>query len=121
MSAYGVLPPDLPATFDVARYAIAIGVLVIMLLAIHSILPARRMREVSLWPGILLTIVLWLTAASLFSLYLSHFNSYAITYGSLGGIIIALIFFCLTGIVFLLGGQFNAALWRHHNGAFDVE
>ncbi len=40
--------------------------------------------------------------------------------GSLGGII-ALIFFYLTRIVFLLGGQFNAALWCHHNGAFDIE
>ena len=117
LAKYVVLPSGLSFTINIVRYISAFGILAIMMLVIHRILPARHMPGIRMWPGILLTIVMWLSTASLFSLYLSHFNSYAVTYGSLGGIMIALIFFYLTGLIFLFGGQFNAALWRVKNDA----
>lgn len=67
----------------------------------------------SVWPGALFTVALWLTAAGGFSIYLSHFNRFPKTYGSLGGAALALAFFYVMAAIFLLGAELNAALSRH--------
>jgi len=67
----------------------------------------------SVWPGALFTVALWLTTAAGFSIYLSHFNRFPKTYGSLGGAALALAFFYVMAAIFLLGAELNAALIRH--------
>ena len=59
-------------------------------------------------PGVLLTLGLWLMGASLFSLYLGTVADYSGVYGSLGGVVITLFFFYLTGALFILGAEYNA-------------
>ena len=56
----------------------------------------------------LLTLALWLVGASLFSLYLGTVADYSLTYGSLAGVAITLLFFYLTGALFILGAEYNA-------------
>ena len=56
----------------------------------------------------LLTLALWLVGASLFSLYLGTVADYSVTYGSLAGVAITLLFFYLTGALFILGAEYNA-------------
>lgn len=63
-------------------------------------------------PGGLLAVVLWLAASGLFALYVSNFGSYNETYGSLGGVIVFLIWLWITNIVILLGAEFNAEMER---------
>jgi membrane protein len=43
-----------------------------------------------------------------FSYYVSNFGNYSATYGSIGGIIVLMIWFYLSGIIILIGGQINA-------------
>ncbi|HET6280429.1 MAG TPA: YhjD/YihY/BrkB family envelope integrity protein, partial [Polyangia bacterium] len=45
-----------------------------------------------------------------FSTYVSHFGNYNITYGSIGGVIILMTWFYITGFIFLMGGEINAIL-----------
>jgi membrane protein len=45
-----------------------------------------------------------------FRAYLSHFNNYSVTYGSLGAVIILMLWFYLTGAAILLGGALNAEI-----------
>jgi len=47
-----------------------------------------------------------------FSIYVSNFGSYNATYGSLGGVIVMLLYFYLSSAVLLLGGEVNAELHR---------
>jgi membrane protein len=56
------------------------------------------------------TTVLWVAFASAFSIYLSYTPTYTVTYGTLAGVIITLMFFYLTGATIIFGAEVNAAL-----------
>jgi membrane protein len=58
-------------------------------------------------PGIIFAVLLWLLVSLGFRLYLHFFNSYSATYGSLGALIILMLWFYLTGAAILLGGEIN--------------
>jgi membrane protein len=64
------------------------------------------------FPGGLLAVILWLIASGLFALYVANFSHYNKVYGSLGGIIIFLIWMWLSNIAILFGAEFNAELIR---------
>lgn len=61
-------------------------------------------------PGALVGVVLWLVVSFTLRLYLRHFDSYSLTYGSLGAVIVLMLWFYLTGIAILLGGKINAEI-----------
>ncbi|HVF55649.1 MAG TPA: YihY/virulence factor BrkB family protein [Pyrinomonadaceae bacterium] len=61
-------------------------------------------------PGSIAGVLLWLAVSYAFRLYLHFFNSYSVTYGSLGAVIILMLWFYLTGAAILIGGQINAEI-----------
>jgi membrane protein len=73
-------------------------------------LPASDYRRRWLSPGIVIAVILWLLVSLGFRLYLHFFNSYSATYGSLGALIILMLWFYLTGAAILLGGEINCEL-----------
>lgn len=86
---------------------------VILVLGLYGIFRALTPKEalpVRHWPGALLTAVVWIAATQLLPVALSVMGSYNVTYGSLAGIIITLLFFYVLGIGLVLGAQLNAAL-----------
>ena len=58
-------------------------------------------------PGVIIAVGLWLLVSLGFRLYLRFFNSYSATYGSLGALIILMLWFYMTGAAILLGGEIN--------------
>ena len=76
------------------------------------LLPARRPAIAFLWPGIVLTLVLWVIGASLFALYLSTFANYVATYAGLAGVVTAIFFLYCTALILIFGAEFNAAVDR---------
>jgi len=61
-------------------------------------------------PGSVTGVLLWLAASFAFRAYLHFFNSYSKTYGSLGAVMILLVWFYVTGFAFLVGGEINAKI-----------
>lgn len=61
-------------------------------------------------PGSIFGVLLWLAASFAFRAYLHFFNTYNHIYGSLGAVIILLIWFYVTGLAFLVGGEINAQI-----------
>jgi membrane protein len=59
-------------------------------------------------PGSLVGVLLWLLVSFAFRLYLHYFNAYSKTYGSLGAVIILMLWFYLTGAAILIGGEVNS-------------
>ncbi|MGB7921995.1 MAG: YihY/virulence factor BrkB family protein [Pyrinomonadaceae bacterium] len=61
-------------------------------------------------PGSLIALVLWLVVSFAFRAYLKYFDSYSATYGSLGAVIIMMLWFYLTGAAILIGGEINSEI-----------
>ena len=61
-------------------------------------------------PGSIVGVLLWAAASSGLRVYLHFFTSYSKTYGSLGAVIILLLWFYVTGLAFLIGGQINSTI-----------
>ena len=63
-------------------------------------------------PGALVATALWLAASGLFSIYVGSFGSYNETYGSLGGVVVVMLWLFLTSAVVLFGAELDAELER---------
>ena len=61
-------------------------------------------------PGSIVGVLLWLVSSFGFRIYLHFFNSYSKSYGSLGAVMILLIWFYVTGFAFMIGGVINAQI-----------
>ena len=73
--------------------------------------PARyRKRGCPKWPGALLITVWWLGTVELLPNAIGLLGGYDLTYGSLAGVMIALIFFFVVGLGVVIGAELNAAL-----------
>lgn len=71
-------------------------------------LPRRRWRWLT--PGGMVAVVLWLLISFGLRFYLHFFNSYSRTYGSLGALIVLMLWFYLTGLAVLVGGEINSEI-----------
>jgi len=91
------------------RYGLAAAVIAAQLLAIHLWLAAGRRTLEDVWPGVLLSIVLWLALAWAYSFYLDY-SDYTRFYAGLSQLMVAMIFFQLTAVVILLGAELNRGL-----------
>jgi membrane protein len=63
-----------------------------------------------LTPGAAMGIVGWVAASLGLKVYLHYFNSYSLTYGSLGAVIVLLTWFYITGLMLLLGAEINSEI-----------
>jgi membrane protein len=99
--------------YDVGRITIATVLLTTSLLILHMWLPAGRRQFDDVWPGIAATLLLWLACGFVFGRYLSDFSyAYVTYYGGLASAMIALVFLYFTALIFIYGGELNAAIAR---------
>jgi membrane protein len=97
----------------ILEWPLLIGVVLTGLAALYRYSPDRekpQWRWVS--PGALVATTLWLIGSLLFTIYVSHFNSYSKTYGSLGGVFILLTWLWVSSFVALFGAVINAQCER---------
>jgi len=73
---------------------------------------AQRRRWYWITPGSAFGAFLWLAASAGFRIYLRYFNTYNAIYGSLGALIILVVWLYVTGLAFLIGGEINANIER---------
>src|SRR5437660_2467159 len=89
-------------------------VLVFVLLAfalIYYFAPDARDQDWKwITPGSIIGVTLWLLVSFGFKAYLHYFNSYNATYGTLGGVIILMLWFYFTGAAILIGGEINSEI-----------
>jgi membrane protein len=63
-----------------------------------------------LMPGTLLGVALWVLVSFGFKLYLTFFDNFSLIYGSIGAVIVLLLWFSLSGMAILVGGEFNSEI-----------
>ena len=77
----------------------------------YFLTPSRYRRpECRKWPGALLITIWWMATVEVLPWALSMFGGYDLTYGSLGGVMVVLIFFFIVGLGVVTGAELNAAL-----------
>jgi membrane protein len=96
--------------FAFARWPATALLLLIGVDLIYWIAPNVKLPFRWLTPGAFLFVVGWLVATYLFGLYVKNLGSYGATYGTLGSIVVLLIWFYLTAFILLLGVELNAVL-----------
>ena len=91
--------------------ATAIVFLLLTFDLIYYFAPNDRRPKRRWWTaGAVTAVVLWLLVSFGFRLYLHFFNSYNVTYGSLGALIVLMLWFYFTGLAILIGGEINSEL-----------
>jgi membrane protein len=103
-----------PANFDtiwnVIKFSIPLITMFIVFIFLYQISPNLRLSLREVIPGALFTSLGWLVTSVLFAFYVNHWGSYTRTYGSIGGVIVLLIWLNLSSTIILLGGEINATL-----------
>jgi len=106
--------------FNFLRIAVASIVLIVALVIVHKWLPAGQRQLLTITPGIVVTLLLWLIAGELFGDYLARFAyTYVTYYAGLASAMIALVFLYVIATIFIFGGELNAAIlrWREYGKA----
>ena len=93
----------------IVRYGIVVAAIGLQLLGYHLWLAAGRRRLADVWPGVLISVVLWLFAAWLFGSWLA-FTDYSRFYAGLASVMSALVFFQISAIIIILGAELNRGL-----------
>lgn len=96
---------------SLTKIAPAIALFVALYILFYSLTPSLyRKSKCPKWPGALFTALWWLLVTALLPKILGTLGNYDLTYGSLAGVMIALIFFFLVGLGLVVGAELNAAL-----------
>ncbi len=93
------------------RYGLAAVVIAALLITFHLRLAAGKRRVTDVWPGVLLSMVLWLVVAGVYSYYL-NFSDSSRFYAGLSQLMVALIFFQLTAVIVILGAELNRGIYE---------
>ncbi|SDW84141.1 membrane protein [Marinococcus luteus] len=110
------LPAQTEILFQVLRWVIAVTVMTLMLLLLYRFAPNKTLKWKEILVGSLTAALLWQIVSLGFSFYVSNFGNYSATYGSLGGVIILLLWFFLTGLVLMIGAEMNVIFHRRKSG-----
>lgn len=95
---------------EILRYAIMIFPIFGILMLLYRFTPHRKLKMRNALPGALFSTFAWIGVSFLFSFYVTNFGNYANLYGSLGAIIVLMLWLYLTGIIFIFGGELNGVL-----------
>jgi len=99
----------------IIRIVVPVGVVFLTLALLFLLIPNRRTRFRNVIPGALFSTFIWMGSSWLFSIYVSRFANYSRFYGSLGGVIILMIWIFISSITLLMGSEVNALLERNSN------
>ncbi|MDG1471905.1 MAG: YihY/virulence factor BrkB family protein [Ascidiaceihabitans sp.] len=109
--AFVPLGPWAETGLDVARWAVALTVLLAGFSIIYRLGPNRAGAPARLvTPGAVFATLCWAAASTGFSVYLSNFGAYNEVYGSIGAVIAMLMWLFISAWLVLLGGALNAEL-----------
>lgn len=119
LRGFVTIPEPVWVKLTVGRFLLAYLLLVTILAAVYHWLPNARLRWRDSLPGAVLAALLWVGFAGGFAQYVKNFGSYNTTYGSLGGVIVLLVFLNASMAVILYGAAVNQEwrLWRGHRRA----
>jgi membrane protein len=104
------LGPAFEWTWKVLQWPVVVALITVAIAAVNYFAPDAEQDWVWVTPGAVLSTVLWLIASLAFKVYLSNFADYNATYGSLGGVIVLMLWFYISSLAVLVGAEMNAEI-----------
>ena len=102
--------------WDVAKWPVLVLIASLLFALLYYAAPnVRHPSFRAILPGGLVAVLLWIAASGVFAVYVAKFGSYNKTYGSLGAVIVFLVWLWLSNIAILFGAELNAELARERS------
>jgi membrane protein len=97
------------AVWDIAKWPFLLAAVITIVSLLYYASPNVKLRGFR-WvtPGSVVAVAAWLLASAGFALYVANFGSYDETYGTLGGVVVLLVWMWITNMALLFGHQLNA-------------
>jgi membrane protein len=95
--------------WDIAKWPVMLAIVLAIIAVLYYSTPNVKLRGFK-WvtPGSILAVVVWLVASAAFAFYVANFGSYDKTYGTLGGVVVMLVWLWITNLALLFGHELNA-------------
>lgn len=107
LSRYFNLPGNFDILWKVLRYVITLVSMVFTFALIYMFTPTRNLLLKEVLPGAIFAAIGWIVVSVGFAFYVDNFNNYSRIYGSIGAVIILMIWLFLSSIILLTGGEIN--------------
>lgn len=96
--------------WTIARWPVIIILMMVAVALMYYVLPDVKQEFRFITPGSVLAVVIWIVASLGFAFYVKTFADYNAMYGSIGAIIVLLLYFYISSAVLLLGAEMNAVI-----------
>ena len=93
---------------NIIRWPLALALVMVAMAFLYWAAPNIGVPFQWLTPGAVVCTLVWLVATLLFGWYVATLGSYNATYGALGGVVVLLLWFYITGFIMLVGAELNA-------------
>lgn len=103
-------PTNFKATWDLGTYIVPLFIMFIVFIFMYRRIPNHFISFREALPGAAFSTLGWVITSVLFAYYVNNWGHYTKVYGSIGGIIVLLIWLYISSIITLLGGEVNAIL-----------
>jgi membrane protein len=97
-------------TWLILQWPLIFGLITTGIGLIYYFGPDADQDWVWITPGAVAATILWLLASLLFKIYVANFTDYEGSYGTVGGVIVVLLWFYVSGIAILTGAELNAEI-----------
>src|SRR3712207_1760774 len=95
--------------WNIAKWPVLLAIMTLAIAILYYAAPNAKLRGFRfITAGGVTAVLVWLVASVAFAFYVANFASYDKTYGSLGGVVIFLVWMWITNVAILLGAQLNA-------------
>ncbi len=118
---WGTRIPDAIRFWAYLRFPVLAACMLIALTMLYAMAQDRRQPLRSLLPGAGLAAAGWLAASIGFSFYAENFANYSVIYGTLGAVIVLLLWLYLTAVLLILGAEFNVVWWTVRKARRDFQ
>ncbi len=100
--------------FDIIRFFVPVVWIGIYLMMLYYVVPNRRVSMKACLPGTAFALIGWVISSVIFSFYVNNMADYSIIYGSIGAIMVMLLWLYVTGVVIILGAELNYILQEYN-------
>jgi membrane protein len=96
--------------WQVVRWPLIVAFVILGVDLVYYFAPNRKARWAWVTPGSALATILWIACSFAFKFYVEHVGQFNATYGTIGGIVVVLLWFYVSGFAILIGAELNGVI-----------